>query len=160
MGFSSHLLRREISAEIAVDRSNHRPHRGFGHFVAINRRFQCVPQRKGRRGPDRPGIHLGFGLQDGNAPRRHGLLDGPIERRRAAITDDAGMHDQTNMARPDCFGNRPLEERRQNQIGSKQRHRLFIHRVGNVEFDTDFMAALAQFAKEALGQAVEAVRYE
>ena len=64
------------------------------------------------------------------------------------------------MARPDRFGNRPFEERRQNQIGRKQRHRLFIHRVGNIEFDTDFMAALAQFAKEALGQAVEAVRYE
>jgi hypothetical protein len=160
MGFSSDPLRREIAAEIAVDRSNHRRHRGFGHFVAINRRFQCASQRKGCRGPDRPSIHLGFGLQHGNAPHRRSLLDRPIERRWTAIADDAGMHDQTNMARPDRFGNRPLEERRQNQIRSKQRHRLFIHRIGNVEFDADFVAALAQFAKKALGQTVEAVRYE
>jgi len=160
VGLARHALGFEIWLFFPADRSIHRPHRRLGHFIAIDRRLARRAHRESRQCPDRAGVHLRFGLQHRHAPFADAVLDRPVERRRTAVADDARMHDQAKVARPDRFGYRPLQERRQDQVGLEQRHRLLGHRIGDVEFDADFVPALGQFAIKPLRQAVETVSDE
>ena len=150
--------------ESAGGKSGHRPEYApccrLGHFVAVEAGFLRDAQRKALLGPDRPGVHFRFCLQHGNTPFRCLFLNGPVECRRAAIADDPGVHDQAGVLLPDRLGNRPPQIGSDDEIRPEQRHRLFRHRIGDVELDGNEMAALAQLAIEPLRQAVEGVGQE
>jgi hypothetical protein len=152
--------RRTLAGSELVDGGQHRRGRRLCHLVAIDAGLLCRAQREFGRGPDRPGIHLGLGLQHRDAPRRRAFLQGPVERRRSAVADDARMHDEADMALPDRLGNRATQVRRDDQIGAEQRHGFLGDAVRNVELDRDFMAAFPQLGAEALRQAVEGVGQE
>ncbi len=64
------------------------------------------------------------------------------------------------MLAPHRLRNRPLEERRDDEFGLKERNRLDGDVVVDVELDGDLVAALRQLDVQPLGEAVEAVGEE
>ena len=66
------------------------------------------------------------------------------------------MDDQAQVARPHRLRNGTLEKGGDHQIRGKKRNRFFGDRIGNVKFDTERVAALAQLAKQPLAEAVKA----
>jgi len=149
--------RRVAAGGEALDGAQHGARRGFRDFDAVQAGLLRRAHGKGLARPDRAGVHLGFGLQHGDAPFAFAVLDRPVERRRAAVADDAGMHDQAGVPAPDRFWNRAAQIGRDDQIGAEERDGLLGDRVGDVEFDADPVAACRQFAEQALRQAVEGV---
>ena len=110
-----------------------------------------------RVGPDRAGVELTVGLQHGHAPVRLAVAHRPVQRARPLVAGRAGVHHETGHALPDRGRDAALEERRQHQVGPGHRHRLFGHAVGDVQLDTELVAARAQLGVQALAEAVEAV---
>ena len=101
------------------------------------------------RRPDRPRVELGSRLQDRYAPALLVIGDGPVERGRAAIALDAGMHDQAEIARRDLLRNGDLQHRRNDQVrrvaGDRVDHRL----ARGHDADADFMAAFGHSIRAA-----------
>ena len=54
-------------------------------------------------------------------------------------------------AAPDRFGDRPLQERRDDDVGLEQRHRLLRHRVVDIELDRDLVARALPAPRTAAG---------
>jgi len=106
-------------------------------------------------GPDRPGIHFGFGLKHGNAPFAVVAQDRPVQCRGTAIAWNAGMDDQTQGVAPNVLGNGALEERGDDHVGPEQVDRLAGRCIVDVELDGNVVAPFAQFHVQALRQAVE-----
>ena len=74
-------------------------------------------------------------LQHRHAPLALAFEDRPVERRRTAVADDARMDDRQRRLAPHRFGDRALQERRDDEVRPEQRDRLDRHRVGDVELD-------------------------
>ena len=80
----------------------------FRYLIAIQTGLAGIAHREFAGGPDIAGIHLGIGLQDGHAPTLFAIENGPVQRRRPAVTTDTGMYNQADMLAPDTFGNGTL----------------------------------------------------
>ena len=141
-------------------RRNHCARRGFGDLVAVQARLGGPAHRKGLGRPHRAGVHLGLRLQHGDAPFARAFRDRPVEGRRPAVADDARVHDQADGVAPDVLGNRTLQERRDDERGAMQRHRLDRHHVRNIELDRHLVAERREFEVQALREAVEAAGQE
>ena len=159
-----HALALRRRQETACNKSLHRLQHGTGcglrDLVAVNARLLGATQRKHGTGPDRPGVHFGICLQHRDAPLGLALLYRPVQRRRPAVADNARMHNQANVSRPDRFGNRPAQIRRHDQLRLEHRHGFLGDAVGDVELDGNLVPAPLQFRPEALRQAVESVGEE
>ena len=157
---TGHALRHEIAGGETLDCLQHGAHCRFRDFFAIQRSLGGRAHGKCRAGPHRPGVHFGLGLQHRDAPGFFAAPDRPVQRRRTAITGHAGMDDETRQRRPHRRRNRPLQERCQQQVGPETFDRLLGERIGDVEFDAELVSKRRQFAKKALRQTIETVRYE
>jgi hypothetical protein len=104
------------ASRYAGERRTHGNDGAFGDFIPIEATFADATHWKRCAGPDRPGVELRFGLEDGDAPGGEAAQDRPVERRWAAIAGRAGMHDQAHLPLPDGGRNSPLQKRRKNQI--------------------------------------------
>ena len=157
-GLGPYLLRRRRTFALfdPLQGLKHRLDGRIGHLVAIKAGFARLAHRKSGRRPDRAGIHLGLGLQHGDAPTRLLVQDRPVKRRRTAIPGNAGMHDKAKMLAEDALRDRALQERRQDQVGSKQVDGFLGRRVIDVQLDADLVAELGELDEQALAQAVEA----
>lgn len=80
-----------------------------------------------------------------------------VERRRSAVVDNPGMHDQAPLPLPYVRGGRPPQERREHDIASEQLSCLTRHRLVDAEFHGNFVAMFCHFDKQPLRQAVEAI---
>src|SRR5208337_985203 len=100
------------------DRLENAKHGGLGHLTTIEAalRGSIGLQGKLMGGPDWACIELVCRFQDRYAPALLVVGDGPVERGGATIALDAGMHDQTEMTRPNLFWNGNLQHRCKDQI--------------------------------------------
>ena len=140
----------------AFDRLEDAAQRRLGDGAAIEAalRGRIGVQGKLVRRPDRPRVELGSRLEDRDAPALLSIGDGPVERGRAAIANDAGVHDQAEIARRDLLGNRDLQHRRDDHVRRVARNRVHHRLARGYDADADFMAAFGQFDKEPLAEAV------
>ena len=152
--------RPERARREALNRPQHGLLRCVGYFVAIEARLRRRTQRKRGACPDGSGIHLRDRLKHGHPPLALAIHDGPVERRRPPVADDAGMHDQADVISPDALGERAPQERRDDQIRNKHFDRLCRHAVGDVVLDRHFVTALRKRDVEPLREAIEAAREE
>ena len=106
------------------------------------------------RRPDWPRVELGRRLQDRHAPALLLIGDGPVERGRATITNNAGMHDQAEIARRDLLGNCDLQHRRDDHVRRVARDGVHHRLARGHDANADFVAAFGQFDQEALAEAV------
>ena len=153
-GFARLQAARHLTAGDPLERHQDSVHRGLGDFVPIQARLAAGAHREGLRRPYRAGIHLSFGLQHGHAPLALALDDRPVQRRGAAVANDAGVHDQAAHLPPHRLGDRTLQERRDHDIGPPQRDRLLRDSVGDVELDRDLVVARRELDVQPLRQAV------
>ena len=142
----------------ALQRPLHRNHGGLRDFAPVHAGLGG-PGAHGKRlpGPDLARVVVVHGLQHGHAPVRVAAHEHPVQRAGALVARHAGVHHQAHGARPDRLRNAPLEEGRQHQVRSEQRHGLLGHGVGNVQLHRHLVPLRAQQAEEPLAQAVETV---
>lgn len=108
--------------------------------------------------PDWTGVEFAIRLQHRDTPLRDALENGPIESRRTAVTERAGVHDEATHGTPDIVRDRPFQERRDNEVGPIQRNAFAGHVGMDIELDGDLMATLAEFDMQPLRQVVEEMR--
>ena len=131
-------------------------HSSMGDLITIEAAFSGRIGLEGKliRGPDWACIELVCRFQDRYAPALLLVGDGPVERRGSPIPLDAGMHDQTEMERPDFSRNGDLQHRRKDQF------RLFAGDGGDHCFarrsnaDGNFVATLTELNHQTLAEAV------
>ena len=144
----------------AREGSVHRCHRGLGDFVAVEAALAGFAHVELEARPDVARVHLGIRLQDRHAPAGRVLLHGPVERRGAAVADDARMHDEATHRAPHRLGDGALQERSDDHVGRPAPHGVVRHSVVDVEFERDLVPPVCEIDPESLSQAVEGMRQQ
>ncbi len=138
----------------ALHRFDDRLDRGAADLVAIQAALAGRPHGERPAGPDRPGVEVAVGLEDGDAPVAGTHLDGPVQRGGPAVPRRTGVHDQAAMRRPDGLRDELLEHRAHDEIGPVSRDRR-LHRLGRVDHrHLDLVPELREGDPGALAEAV------
>lgn len=147
--------RRLLAAPDLRERGEQRTHGGGRDLAAIQAALGGVAHRERHARPHVARVELAVGLEHGDAPLALAVHHRPVERRGAAIADDARVYDEAAHTPPHGLRNAALEERRDDEIGLPQRDRFLRHAVGDVELDGDVVPRGNELAVTALREAVE-----
>ena len=146
--------RREARLVEAGHRVQQRADRAAPDLVAVEAALAGVARAERARAPHVAAVDLAGGLQDGHAPLPRAELDRPVQRRRPAVADRAGVHDQAAVPRPDRLGDDRLQDRADDQLGrvpgdgGLHRRAVLHHR------DLDRVAELGERDLRPLAEAV------